>query len=101
MFTSGGDCFILSLRVDHPDPNLAFAADAGASSAKAKFLGDDGVGLLEDFDGLCLHIMHSTSSMPRGLKLTEHELSHLAVAVETYSTSFSRLKGIFTSLFHS
>ena len=30
----------------HPAPNLAFADDAGASSAKkAKFLGDDGVRL--------------------------------------------------------
>ena len=27
----------------HPAPNLAFADDAGASSAKAKFLADDGV----------------------------------------------------------
>ena len=71
------------------------------------------VGLMEDVEGLCLHIVHSSSSTPDpeiSHRLTEEELDDLAVSdcrafegfmqnMQNYSTSFTWFTGIFTSLF--
>ena len=69
------------------------------------------VGLMEDVEGLCLHIVHSSSSTPDpeiSKQLTEEELSDLAVSdckgyddfMQNYSTSFSWFTVFFSSLFH-
>ena len=74
-------------------------------------MGRDRVGLVEDVEGLCLHIVHSTSSTPDpdiSHELSEHQLSRLAVSdtnafdlfMKGYSSSFSWFTGIFTSFFH-
>ena len=72
-------------------------------------MGDGRVGLVEDVEGLCLHIVHSTSSTPDpeiSHSLTEEELEDLAMSdcrpfegfMQSYSTSFSWFTGtrIFT-----
>ena len=57
-----------------PYPNLAFAEDAPFMLKLRQKMGR--VGLMEDVEGLCLHIVHSTSSTP------DPEISHrLTVAV--------------------
>ena len=94
-----------------PYPNLAFAEDAPFMLKLRDKMGGDRVGLLEDVEGLCLHIVHSKSSTPDpeiSHRLTEEELDDLAVSdcrafegfMQSYSTSFSWFTGIFTSLFH-
>ena len=94
-----------------PYPNLAFAEDAPFMLKLRQKMGGDRVGLLEDVEGLCLHIVHSKSSTPDpdiSHELTEHQLNRLAVSdtngfdlfMETYANSFSWFTGIFTSLFH-
>ena len=94
-----------------PYPNLAFAEDAPFMLKLRQKMGGDRVGLLEDVDGLCLHIVHSKSSTPDpdiSHELTEHQLNRLAVSdtngfdlfMEGYSKCFSWFTGIFTSLFH-
>ena len=94
-----------------PYPNLAFAEDAPFMLKLRDKMGGDRVGLLEDVEGLCLHIVHSKSSTPDpdiSHELTEHQLNRLAVwdtdgfdlFMEGYSKSLSWFTGIFTSLFH-
>ena len=94
-----------------PYPNLAFAEDSPFMLKLRDKMGGDRVGLLEDVEGLCLHIVHSRSSTPDpeiSHRLTEEELDDLAVSdcraiegfMQSYSTSFSWFTGIFTSLFH-
>ena len=94
-----------------PYLNLAFAEDAPFMLKLRQKMGGDRVGLLEDVEGLCLHIVHSKSSTPDpdiSHELTEHQLNRLAVSdtdgfdlfMEGYSKSFSWFTGIFTSLFH-
>ena len=94
-----------------PYPNLAFAEDAPFMLKLRDKMGGDRVGLLEDVEGLCLHIVHSKSSTPDpdiSHELTEHQLNRLAVSdtdgfdlfMEGYSKSFSWFTGIFTGLFH-
>ena len=94
-----------------PYPNIAFAEDAPFMLKLREKMGEGRVGLVEDVEGLCLHIVHSTSSTPDpdiSHELTEHQLSRLAVSdtnafdlfIEEYSKSFSWFTGIFTSLFH-
>ena len=94
-----------------PYPNVAFAEDAPFMLKLREKMGEGRVGLVEDVEGLCLHIVHSTSSTPDpdiSHELTEHQLSRLAVSdtngydlfMETYANSFSWFTGIFTSLFH-
>ena len=64
-----------------PYPNLAFAEDAPFMLKLRQKMGR--VGLMEDVEGLCLHIVHSTSSTPDpeiSHRLTEEELSDLAVS---------------------
>ena len=64
-----------------PYPNLAFAEDAPFMLKLGQKIGR--VGLMEDVEGLCLHIVHSTSSTPDpeiSHQLTEEELSDLAVS---------------------
>ena len=67
-----------------PYPNLAFAEDAPFMLKLRQKMGR--VGLLEDVEGLCLHIVHSTSSTPDpqiSNTLTEEELDDLAVSEST------------------
>ena len=93
-----------------PYPNLAFAEDAPFMLRLRDKMGNDRVGLVEDVEGLCLHIVHSKSSTPDpeiSHQLTEEELSDLAVSdtngydlfMDNYSTSFSWFTGLFSSLF--
>ena len=93
----------------YPYPNLAFAEDAPFMLKLREKMGEGRVGLLEDLDGLCLHIVHSSSSTPDpeiSHRLTEEELDGLVVSecraydcfMDNYSTSFSWFTGIFTSL---
>ena len=91
-----------------PYPNLAFAEDAPFMLKLRQKMGR--VGLLEDVEGLCLHIVHSTSSTPDpqiSNTLTEEELDDLAVSESTaynefmhnYAMSFSNFfSNIFSSL---
>ena len=83
-----------------PYPNLAFAEDAPFMLKLRDKMGKDRVGLVEDVEGLCLHIVHSTSSTPDpdiSHELSEHQLSRLAVSdtnafdlfMKGYSNSFS------------
>ena len=95
----------------YPYPNLAFAEDAPFMLKLRQKMGR--VGLMEDVEGLCLHIVHSSSSTPDpeiSHCLTEEELDDLAVSdcrafegfmqnMQNYSTSFTWFTGIFTSLF--
>ena len=95
----------------YPYPNLAFAEDAPFMLKLRQKMGR--VGLMEDVEGLCLHIVHSSSSTPDpeiSHRLTEEELDDLAVSdcrafegfmqnMQNYSTSFTWFTGIFTSLF--
>ena len=93
-----------------PYPNLAFAEDAPFMLKLREKLGKDRVGLVEDVEGLCLHIVHSSSSTPDpeiSHRLTEQELDDLAVSdcrafegfMQSFSTSLTWFTGIFTSLF--
>ena len=81
-----------------PYPNLAFAEDAPFMLKLREKMGR--VGLMEDVEGLCLHIVHSSSSKPDpeiSHQLTEEELDDLAVSdckgyegfMQNFSTSFS------------
>ena len=90
-----------------PYPNLAFAEDAPFMLKLRDKMGGDRIGLMEDVEGLCLHIMHSTSSTPDpeiSHTLTGEELDDLAVSDSTaysefmhnYSMSFSNF---FSSIF--
>jgi len=66
-----------------PYPNLRFAEDAPFMLRLREKFGHERVGLLEDVEGLCLHIVHSTSSTPDpeiSHVLSEDELSDLAVS---------------------
>ena len=93
-----------------PYPNLAFAEDAPFMLKLRQKMGGDRIGLLEDVEGLCLHIVHSTSSTPDpqiSNTLTEEELDDLAVSESTaynefmhnYAMSFSNFfSNIFGSL---
>ena len=98
------------MAVFFPYPDLAFAEDAPFMLRLRDKIGNDRVGLLEDVEGLCLHIVHSKSSTPDpeiSHKLSEEELSDLAVSdtngydlfMDNYSTSFSWFTGLFSSLF--
>ena len=98
------------MAVCFPYPNLPFAEDAPFLLRLRDKIGNDRVGLLEDVEGLCLHIVHSKSSTPDpeiSHKLSEEELSELAVSdsrafdyfMDNYSTSFSWFTGLFSSLF--
>ena len=93
----------------YPYPNLGFAEDAPFMLRLREKTGR--VGLMEDVEGLCLHIVHSTSSTPDpeiSHRLSEEKLSSLAVSestacedfMENYWESFSGITSIFTSLFH-
>ena len=69
-----------------PYPNLRFAEDAPFMLKLREKMGYARVGLMEDVDGLCLHIVHSTSSTPDpeiSHVLTENELGDLAVSDST------------------
>ena len=73
-----------------PYPNLAFAEDAPFMLKLRQKIGR--VGLMEDVEGLCLHIVHSTSSTPDpeiSHQLTEEELSDLAVSDSRALSSIS------------
>ena len=96
------------MAVFYPYPNLAFAEDAPFMLKLRQKMGR--VGLMEDVEGLCLHIVHSSSSTPDpeiSHRLTEEELDGLVVSecraydcfMDNYSTSFSWFTGIFTRLF--
>ena len=96
------------MAVFYPYPNLAFAEDAPFMLKLRQKMGR--VGLMEDVEGLCLHIVHSSSSTPDpeiSHRLTEEELDGLVVSecraydcfMDSYSTSFSWFTGIFTRLF--
>ena len=91
-----------------PYPNLGFAEDAPFMLKLREKTGR--VGLMEDVEGLCLHIVHSTSSTPDPAishHLSEEKLSSLAVShstayddfMENFWLNFSWITGIFTSLF--
>ena len=93
----------------YPYPDLGFAEDAPFMLRLREKTGR--VGLMEDVEGLCLHIVHSTSSTPDpeiSHRLSEEKLSSLAVSdstacedfMENYWENFSWITGIFTSLFH-
>ena len=93
----------------YPYPNLGFAEDAPFMLKLREKTGR--VGLMEDVEGLCLHIVHSTSSTPDpeiSHRLTEEKLNRLAVSdrtayedfMENFWESFSWMTNIFTSLFH-
>jgi len=99
------------MAVFFPYPNLAFAEDAPFLLKLREKMGDGRVGLLEDVEGLCLHVVHSTSSTgdPEiSHQLTEEELGDLAVSdcsgydgfMQNYYTNFSWFTGMFNSLFH-
>ena len=99
------------MAVFFPYPNLAFAEDAPFMLKLREKMGDGRVGLLEDVEGLCLHVVHSTSSTgdPEiSHQLTEEELGDLAVSdcsgydsfMQNYYTNFSWFTGICNSLFH-
>ena len=93
-----------------PYPNLAFAEDAPFMLKLRDKMGGDRIGLMEDVEGFCLHIVHSTSSTPDpqiSNTLTEEELDDLAVSESTaynefmhnYAMSFSNFfSNIFGSL---
>ena len=93
----------------YPYPNLGFAEDAPFMLKLREKTGR--VGLMEDVEGLCLHIVHSTSSTPDpeiSHRLTEEKLSSLAVSdctayedfMDHYWENFSWITNLFTSLFH-
>ena len=93
----------------YPYPNLGFAEDAPFMLKLREKTGR--VGLMEDVEGLCLHIVHSTSSTPDPAishHLSEEKLNSLAVSdstayddfMEDFWLNFSWIPGIFTSLFH-
>ena len=99
------------MAVFFPYPNLAFAEDAPFMLKLREKMGDGRVGLLEDVEGLCLHVVHSTSSTgdPEiSRQLTEEELGDLAVSdcsgydgfMQHYHTNFSWFTNVFNSLFH-
>ena len=54
--------------------------------------------LLEDVDGLCLRIVHSTSSTP-DLDISRWDTNGFDLLMKGYSKSFWWFTGIFTSLF--
>ena len=100
-----------AMAVFFPYPNLAFAEDAPFMLKLREKMGDGRVGLLEDVEGLCLHIVHSTSSTgdPEiSHQLTEDELSDLAVSncksydgfMSNFYENFSCFTSIFNCLFH-
>ena len=100
-----------AMAVFFPYPNLAFAEDAPFMLKLREKMGDGRVGLLEDVEGLCLHIVHSTSSTgdPEiSHQLTEEELSDLAVSecksydafMNNFYENFSWFTSIFNCLFH-
>lgn len=74
-----------------PYPNLRFAEDAPFMLKLREKMGHARVGLLEDTEGLCLHIVHSTSSTPDpeiSHILTDDELGELAVSDSTALKKF-------------
>eukprot|EP00438_Fugacium_kawagutii_P030602 Skav228339 [mRNA] locus=scaffold1898:124043:124504:- [translate_table: standard] len=82
-----------------PYPNLRFAEDAPFMLKLREKMGHGRVGLLEDTEGLCLHIVHSTSSTPDpeiSHILTDDELGELAVSDSTALKRFLK-----RSWFHS
>ena len=93
----------------YPYPNLGFAEDAPFMLKLREKTGR--VGLMEDVEGLCLHIVHSTSSTPDpeiSHDLSEEKLNGLAVSdctayedfMDHYWENFSWITNLFTSLFH-
>ena len=71
-----------SVAQSHPYPNLCFAEDAPFMLKLREIYGQC-VGLLEDVEGLCLHIVHSSSSTPDpevSYVLSEEELDELEVS---------------------
>ena len=93
----------------YPYPNLGFAEDAPFMLKLREKTGR--VGLMEDVEGLCLHIVHSTSSTPDPAishHLSEEKLNGLAVSdctayedfMDHYWENFSWITNLFTSLFH-
>ena len=99
MFTSG------SWLYGYPYPNLGFAEDAPFMLKLREKTGR--VGLMEDVEGLCLHIVHSTSSTPDPAishHLSEEKLNGLAVSdctayedfMDHYWENFSWITGTFS-----
>eukprot|EP00435_Cladocopium_sp_Y103_P000168 s2088_g1.t1 len=78
--------YLRALALYFPYPNLAFAEDAPFMLKLREKMGASRVGLKEDVEGLCLHIVHSTSSTPDPAveaMLTEGELNGLVVSEST------------------
>eukprot|EP00435_Cladocopium_sp_Y103_P013828 s2846_g3.t1 len=78
--------YLRALALSFPYPNLAFAEDAPFMLKLREKMGASRVGLKEDVEGLCLHIVHSTSSTPDPAveaMLTEEELNGLVVSDST------------------
>ena len=78
--------YLRALALYFPYPNLAFAEDAPFMLKLREKMGASRVGLKEDVEGLCLHIVHSTSRTPDPAvetMLTEGELNGLVVSEST------------------
>ena len=78
--------YLRALALSFPYPNLAFAEDAPFMLKLREKMGASRVGLKEDVEGLCLHIVHPTSSTPDPAvetMLTEEELNGLVVPDST------------------
>jgi len=75
--------YLRTLAVSFPYPNLGFAEDAPFMLKLREKMGPGRVGLKEDSEGLCLHIVHPSSSTPDPeieTMLTEEELDDLEVS---------------------
>jgi len=75
--------YLRALALSFPYPNLGFAEDAPFMLKLREKMGAGRVGLKEDMEGLCLHIVHPSSSTPDPeieTMLTEDELNGLVVS---------------------
>jgi len=75
--------YLRALALSFPYPNLGFAEDAPFMLKLREKMGAGRVGLKEDMEGLCLHIVHPSSSTPDPeieTMLTEEELNGLVVS---------------------
>ncbi|CAL1161531.1 unnamed protein product, partial [Cladocopium goreaui] len=82
--------YLRALALSFPYPNLGFAEDAPFMLKLREKMGAGRVGLKEDMEGLCLHIVHPSSSTPDPeieTMLTEDELNvpELQDVMEIYS----------------
>jgi len=70
------------VAVDHPYPDVEFAEDAPFMLKFREVYGHQSVGLLEDTEGLCVHILHKANSAQvlASSVLTQEEIDELAVS---------------------